>query len=90
MDRYDAPVTALVTFAIYDEAPIACQGDDDQRKIRVVSQRMPGGADVHARALHCAIAMMVASGVYVQVWQVASEPAYLDNLFADRLAPAIV
>lgn len=87
MNQQGKSATALVTFAIYDEAPIACQGNDDQRKIRVLSKRIEDGSDVQARALACAIAMMRASGAYVQVWQVASEARCPDNLWIVQRRP---
>lgn len=60
---------ATVTFAVYDDVPIACQGDDDQGKIRVVTQRLEGG-DIHAAALRLSVALGTARGSHVQVWDI--------------------
>jgi hypothetical protein len=59
-----------VTYAMYDEAPIACQGDDDQSKIRVIADCVDSKVDVHAEALKHSIAMSKTYGKHVQVWDV--------------------
>jgi predicted aconitase with swiveling domain len=61
---------AVVTFAIYDEAPIACQGDDDIKKVRVIKDRFIAGHDVHGDALRLSVVMGAECGSYVQVWDV--------------------
>jgi hypothetical protein len=63
-------VFATVTFALYDETPIACQGDDDQKKIRVLTDSIPIGYDVHGDALRRSVVLGEARGSYVQVWDV--------------------
>lgn len=63
-------IFATVTFAIYDEAPIACQGDDDIKKVRVIKDRFIAGHDVHGDALRLSVAMGAECGSYVQVWDV--------------------
>ncbi len=82
MSQHNAPGFATVTFAIYDEAPIACQGNDDQRKIRVLRNRLHAGADLHARALEGAVTLAALLGLYVQVWDVALDGAGHDGMHA--------
>jgi hypothetical protein len=71
-DRVDesAEMFLTVTFAVYDQAPIACQGDDDIRKVRVVKESFIAGHDAHGDALRLSIAMGAECGSYVQVWDV--------------------
>ncbi len=66
---------ATVTFAVYDDTPIACQGDDDQKKIRVITDRIKGGGNVHAEALRRSLAMAGEHGAHVQVWDVQVDGA---------------
>jgi hypothetical protein len=61
---------ATVTFALYDETPIACQGDDDQTKIRVVMRDLKVGEDIHGDALKHSVILGLLHGRYVQVWDV--------------------
>jgi hypothetical protein len=60
---------ATVTFAVYDDTPIACQGDDDHRKIRVITRQLAGD-DIDAAALRMSVALGVADDSHVQVWYV--------------------
>jgi hypothetical protein len=60
---------ATITFAIYDDTPIACQGDDDQRKIRVTTRQLAGD-DIDAAALRMSVALGAADDSHVQVWHV--------------------
>lgn len=59
-----------VTYAMYDEAPIACQGDDDQSRIQVITHYVDSKIDIHAEAQKRAISMSKAHGKHVQVWEV--------------------
>jgi hypothetical protein len=70
VSKQKATASATVTFALYDETPIACQGDDDQKKIRVLTVSLPIGHDVHGDALRRSVALAEAHGSYVQVWDV--------------------
>jgi hypothetical protein len=63
-------VFATVTFALYDQTPIACQGNDDQKKIRVLTESVLVGEDIQADALQRSVALMAAHGSYVQVWDI--------------------
>jgi hypothetical protein len=51
MSKTVAQAFATVIFALYDEAPIACQGDDDKKKIRVITNSLAVGDDIHGDAL---------------------------------------
>ena len=59
-----------VTYAMYDEAPIACQGDDDQKRIRVIKDYVSAKDDVYAEALRRSVALSELHETYVQVWGV--------------------
>lgn len=63
-----------VTYAMYDETPIACQGNDDQRKIRVITDCLTEKVDVHAEALSHSVALSQSCGAYVQVWDIQKRP----------------
>lgn len=73
MNTKKAKAFATVTFALYDETPIACQGNDDQKKIRVLTDSLPIGHDIHGDALRRSIALGEAHGSYVQVWDLRIE-----------------
>lgn len=64
--------SATVIFAVYDEAPIACQGDDDRKKIRVVTDRLTGN-DIRGDALRLSVALSAAHGSHVQVWDIRND-----------------
>ena len=64
--------SATVIFAIYDEAPIACQGDDDRKRIRVVKDRLAGD-DIRGDALRLSVALSAAHGSHVQVWDIRND-----------------
>lgn len=59
-----------VTYAMYDETPIACQGNDDRSKIQVIKDRVDSRAEIHSEALKRSVAMSKAHGKHVQVWDV--------------------
>ncbi|MBI1891871.1 MAG: hypothetical protein HYS18_14590 [Burkholderiales bacterium] len=60
-----------VTYAMYEDAPIACQGDDDQKKIQVITAEFARDDNVHDEALRRSLALSRLHGKYVQVWNVA-------------------
>ena len=62
---------ATVTFAIYDEAPIACQGDDDQARIRIVTVTIPVDINFESVAARHAIVLGASLSAHAQVWDVA-------------------
>lgn len=70
MSKQTASAFATVTFALYNQAPIACQGDDDLKKIRVLMNSLPISRDIHEDALRRAVALGEAHGCYVQVWDI--------------------
>ena len=61
---------ATVIFAMYDDTPIACQGDDDHRKIQVIRERLRNGAELQADALRKSFELGALHGLPVQVWDV--------------------
>lgn len=65
-----AQAFATVIFALYDEAPIACQGDDDRKKIRVITNSLAVCDDIHGDALKRSLVLGLVHGTYVQVWDV--------------------
>jgi hypothetical protein len=69
-----------VTFAMYDETPIACQGDDDRRKIQVIVEHIGDVGDAHAEALRRSVLLSVEHDMYVQVWDIQHQPAQGDFL----------
>ena len=75
MNQQKEKAFATVTFAMYDEAPIACQGDDDQNKIQVFTDNLVVGDDIHGAALRRSITLGALHGSYVQVWEVQIHPA---------------
>ena len=70
---------ALVTFAIYDEVPIACQGDDDQSRIQVIRSSVSAGSDIHRAAQQMAMNLGKEHDVHVQVWDVEAPDASDDS-----------
>jgi hypothetical protein len=70
MSKEAAEALATVTFAMYDETPIACQGDDDQKKIRVITNNFVVSEDIHGDALKRSVVLGTEHGTYVQVWDV--------------------
>lgn len=70
MSKPVAQTSATVTFALYAETPIACQGDDDQKKIQVISYNLIASDDIHEDALKRSVALGLKYGTYVQVWDV--------------------
>lgn len=77
MPRRLADGFATVTFAMYDEAPIACQGDDDHKKIQVVRQQLKMSGDLHHDALQASLELGRLHGLPVQVWDVRSDETAL-------------
>jgi hypothetical protein len=69
---------ATVTFAVYDDTPIACQGDDDHRKIRVITRQLAGD-DIDAAALRMSVVMGAVDDSHVQVWHVQRGTAVIGN-----------
>lgn len=70
MNLHNRVAYATVTFAVFEDAPIACQGNDDQNKIQVVKFRMAQDASLHADALRCAMTLAATHGTHVLVWDV--------------------
>jgi hypothetical protein len=66
MNKAVAQAFATVTFALYDETPIACQGDDDQKKIRVITNNLIISGDIHGDALKRSVVLGLEYGTYVQ------------------------
>jgi hypothetical protein len=91
LSQHNTATYATVTFAIYDETPIACQGNDDGGKIQVVRKRLQTGEDLLTRALRQSLAMAAQRGTYVQVWEVSCDTAEPGEkvLAAQRLAAAV-
>jgi hypothetical protein len=64
---------ATVTFAMYDDAPIACQGDDDRKKIQVVREKFEAGRNILAHALRRSAELGKHHGLFVQVWDIQAD-----------------
>ncbi|CAN5257159.1 hypothetical protein BH11PSE11_BH11PSE11_15730 [soil metagenome] len=57
-----------VIFAVHEETPIACQGDDDQTRIGVIREEFSCRGDGPEQALRRSIDLSKQHGKYVQVW----------------------
>lgn len=64
---------ATVTFALYDDAPIACQGDDDHTKIQVIRRQMKVSGDLYGDALAASMNLAQIHGLPVQVWDIVHD-----------------
>lgn len=60
-----------ITFAIYVNAPIACEGNDDPKQIRVVNIHTDTSECIIFRAQKVAEWLARRSSCYVQVWDIA-------------------
>jgi hypothetical protein len=64
---------ATVTFAVYDDAPIACQGDDDRKKIQVIREKFGAGHNIAADALKRSAELGLLHNLFVQVWDIQAD-----------------